>query len=579
MLVDTLRGSPRYFVRQPAVFLMTLITLNFAPFFVLHYLDLQRLYWKVGGGSRALIQTNLIRKFLNYSQDARIDLRGGELFMGIAKDTFEIVHEGYINLLKLIKNLFTLVAVLVFQVALVLEKPYGFGKPTPYEALSCLVIFPLYLLVILRCRRAKTSKTLKTRNDSEMEVIDGSIDIMNQYRMIADYGKRPEAVDDFAKSVGVYNKDRVSANVILMNNRYFAIWFTEFILAAFMIYQGMQVLVTPTLLSVYLANIKCIKLVGKAWGDIYEILIEVEATFPSLYRVIHLMNKETDVTQRKELNRVRRRMTGELRKELLENPNLKGLPVDNLPIKVKNFKLTMEIPGAGGKGSGGFTCPGEMILHQGRVIAFIGPHGHGKSKILGCLGNMMLLDDKNSDSETIAFVPSHLRVLHLCSEPIFLDKGLYENLTFGVAKSDPDANKDRVKQICRMLGIDDPRILDMIDEDELQPAFNEVLSQAERQQLSLARAFIANTELMCLHKPLVMFTEETREKVLVAFRTYVREKGLVQDLTPKVFSARRPRTLIFTTGIKSKDAEKYCDQIWEISSKGMDLRHPPPVGR
>merc|ERR1712232_487545 len=191
---------------------------------------------------------------------------------------------------------------------------------------------------------------------------------------------------------------------------------------------------------------------------------------------------------------------------------------------------------------------------------------------------MMLLDDKNSGSETIAFVPSHLRVLHLCSAPIFLDKGLYENLTFGVPKTDPDARKDRVKKICHMLGVPD-RIIAMIDEDDLQPAFNEVFSQAECQQLSLARAFIANTELMCLHKPLVMFTEETRHKVLEALKRYVREKGLEQDLTPKVFSARRPRTLIFTTGIKTKDAEKFCDQIWEISSKGMDLRHPPPVGR
>ena len=50
-------------------------------------------------------------------------------------------------------------------------------------------------------------------------------------------------------------------------------------------------------------------------------------------------------------------------------------------------------------------------------------------------------------------MPSHLRVLHVSSEPLFFLESLYSNLAFAVPAGDADASVDRIVHICSKLGV------------------------------------------------------------------------------------------------------------------------------
>merc|ERR1740123_279447 len=100
-----------------ALTLMCIIAfLNLAPFGALHLLGFRRTTWKIAGASRSMLQKALVRKFLNYDEEARLQLDQGDIVMGITRDVVNVVHNGYINCLRLLKNLGQMLMVIIFLV-------------------------------------------------------------------------------------------------------------------------------------------------------------------------------------------------------------------------------------------------------------------------------------------------------------------------------------------------------------------------------------------------------------------------------------------------------------------------------
>mmetsp|Transcript_72411 Transcript_72411/g.223741 ORF Transcript_72411/g.223741 Transcript_72411/m.223741 type:complete len:127 (+) Transcript_72411:52-432(+) len=79
--------------------------------------------------------------------------------------------------------------------------------------------------------------------------------------------------------------------------------------------------------------------------------------------------------------------------------------------------------------------------------------------------------------------------------------------------------------------------------------------------LCLARALIANPQVLCLHKPTHLFDEVRSDEILQVLRRFVEESGLVLD---PASADRRPRTCIFTSS-KLLGVE-VSDQVFHISS-------------
>eukprot|EP00747_Dinoflagellata_sp_TGD_P066837 gnl/TRDRNA2_/TRDRNA2_154998_c0_seq1.p1 gnl/TRDRNA2_/TRDRNA2_154998_c0~~gnl/TRDRNA2_/TRDRNA2_154998_c0_seq1.p1 ORF type:complete len:155 (-),score=21.11 gnl/TRDRNA2_/TRDRNA2_154998_c0_seq1:123-524(-) len=99
----------------------------------------------------------------------------------------------------------------------------------------------------------------------------------------------------------------------------------------------------------------------------------------------------------------------------------------------------------------------------------------------------------------------------------------------------------------------------------LSEDWTEVLSHTQRHLLCLARGFITNAEMMCIHKPTCSFGEATAQSVLAMLRKYVEQRGVEQDMS--TFNLRRLRTCIITS--KNLEELSVADSVFMVSEYGL----------
>merc|ERR1712228_372595 len=88
-----------------------------------------------------------------------------------------------------------------------------------------------------------------------------------------------------------------------------------------------------------------------------------------------------------------------------------------------------------------------------------------------------------------------------------------------------------------------------------------ILSQTQRAQVNLARAFIDNPDFLVIHKPALLFDDETATVVLQQLKKFVKNRGLEEP--PETFALRRPRTCIFSSA--KRYGTKIADRVFLIS--------------
>jgi len=475
------------------------------------------------------------------------------------------VEKGYVKALSGVRSVGSLVVVLIFQLTVPdvfrLIDPES-KKEIPYLGLAVLVAFPAILLPFLLVRRRRTTSAVKLQQHCMDAIVQQVDNTVNRYRLIADYAQRPYYEQKFAQKIGSYNKVRVAANQVLTNNKYASQWLANFFMAAYIIIGGTQVINEIIGLGMFLANLSIIKTIGLAWGAIYSIVMEIEIMSPDFKQVVIMLNLATDVRNRKEVNRDRRGRTADMRAKLLQQGSL-GFPLDNLPIILTNLKYSYA-------DKPGFRMKGEIFLHQGEFVSFVGPVGEGKATLLQVLAQVLFPDDTPS-----LFVPSHLRILNVAQELLFIRESLFSNLTFGTSNPDkvqPDPRMDRVVKICERLHI--PK--DLIDivkegpEGHLQD-WMETISNTNKNLLMLVRALILNPHVLCLHKPLVAYDEGTSQIVLQALEEFCTNKGFELDAGTR--HSRRPRTCVMTTHTIESALES--DRIYLVRDKGCGITALP----
>eukprot|EP00747_Dinoflagellata_sp_TGD_P225667 gnl/TRDRNA2_/TRDRNA2_99378_c4_seq1.p1 gnl/TRDRNA2_/TRDRNA2_99378_c4~~gnl/TRDRNA2_/TRDRNA2_99378_c4_seq1.p1 ORF type:complete len:393 (+),score=47.37 gnl/TRDRNA2_/TRDRNA2_99378_c4_seq1:2-1180(+) len=379
--------------------------------------------------------------------------------------------------------------------------------------------------------------------------------------MIADYNKRPYFVDRFEQCVREYNGALVNSAEIMGNNNYFASWLTTLFLAFYTFYGGIGVMSNTGLtLGMFLANLSIITQIGSSWGAIYDILMSIQGVFPALEKVTHLLNLPNDLGQRMRLNRERRQRTTTIRDELRKNKEITGIPLDFMPISVSNIDYSYDSRGDSSRK--GFNLVGTMEIEQGQLVSLIGRSEMGKSTLLRILGGAALPEPGGF------YIPAHLRVLHVSVGAYFFEGTLGANLVFGVDAGDPDGSEERVIEICKVLGLTGA-VCDFVRDPQLKDVkrpWGQMLSDTQKSLCMLARAFIANPEVLCAHKPTMFFDEDTGRKVMKVMRGYVDNKGVAQDASTKY--RRRPRTSIMTC--ERLLAVELSDKVFVISrEKGL----------
>eukprot|EP00928_Gymnodinium_smaydae_P033519 TRINITY_DN23993_c0_g1_i1.p1 TRINITY_DN23993_c0_g1~~TRINITY_DN23993_c0_g1_i1.p1 ORF type:complete len:847 (-),score=151.78 TRINITY_DN23993_c0_g1_i1:26-2566(-) len=541
-VLDTSDDEDELFLFHDRDTWLILVTcLKLFPIGILHYFDFSKRSWKVGGTSRNTLQSALLCKFLNYDDKVRSTLPPSDLLMGMTRDSIVMVVDGYMSCFRLSRALGHVVAIMAFQ----LLAPVLFNKPVSWHVLVTSFLLPVLLLLINQCRTKLTVECLKQRALSQNALVDLVTQATVNFSLIAAYNRRPYFLQKHEKCIADYNTRYREANQVLENNTYIAVWLTNIFVALYSLLGGSLVIAGATPLGMFLTQLQAMNDMGLSWGEIYDVMSSMNTVLPSLERMVHLMNLPMDLEYRMGLNLDCRERT----KKWMETTAL-----DNIPLRAERL--------AGVRG--------ELEIAQGQFVYLAGPSGGGKSEVLQLLGGCLLPDFLGDKG--YAFVPSHLKLIFIGDSPMFFHGTLFENLIFGVhtlERGDPGL-RERAIAICRLLGVDSESVLSNIREDREVTNWSEILSGTSTRLLSLARAFVANPEVLCISKPTAFFNEATGRRVLERLKLFTAERGLEQPQDAESFNKRRPRTAIVTTeathGMELADQVFFINQVDGIQS-------------
>merc|ERR1712007_289668 len=93
-----------------------------------------------------------------------------------------------------------------------------------------------------------------------------------------------------------------------------------------------------------------------------------------------------------------------------------------------------------------------------------------------------------------------------------------------------------------------------------------ILSKAESQLLSIARALIVNFELTIFPEPTLHMNAGTANKVFGVLRELVEKRGIAIDAP---VADRQPRTCIITDVADDAPSSKICDHVFSIGEGGI----------
>lgn len=87
-----------------------------------------------------------------------------------------------------------------------------------------------------------------------------------------------------------------------------------------------------------------------------------------------------------------------------------------------------------------------------------------------------------------------------------------------------------------------------------------MLTASEKSKIQLARALVANPEVLVLQRPFIHYNDNAGRNVMKALKRHVKDRGLAE--IEQTWSRRRPRTCFFTPSLKEQAAQ--ADVVWVL---------------
>lgn len=163
----------------------------------------------------------------------------------------------------------------------------------------------------------------------------------------------------------------------------------------------------------------------------------------------------------------------------------------------------------------------ELEVHTGETLAVVGESGCGKTTLLRILAGLeteymgsVYLPDKSREAKTgrqracgreaRVLAPNERGIALVPQQPaLWNHMTVEENILFPVRRQEHRGALQRVRHICRQLGI-----------EELIRRYPEEISGGQAKRVSLARALAAGKEILLLDEPLTNLDNDTKEKTL-----------------------------------------------------------------
>jgi len=559
------------------------------PYVITHWLAYKRTTWKVTGGARAVLQENLLRKYL--SQDESSSFASTTFFLDtFGHDVGDLVVNGYNKLFVVAKSIGRLVCAFALTLFYAAEAKVDKGVNLAFMGLLPFVVLPVCISIMLAVRSKLNMKAREAVQDAEDDMLSKVDKSTDCYRMVADMDTRTLVVSDCLQDIKKLNAALAKCAGLMANNRSVVHWATEALLFLWIAIAGHAVAVSLRTsdgdtakemdLGTFLAILNLIKSNGSEFENLFTVWLEMEKNYPVLWSLVKLMNLNSDVDLRIEQQQTRI-CAGEAfvkeAHELLTEVDLEGgsFPEDDMPLTFEAISFAYpkggtpapKASGAGrasrrstrrstiGKQVTAMNMPFAEVdgftkkIQQGSLIAFTGPRGSGKSTILKLIGEVLIPFSGNIS------IPPYLRILHVSAESMIWPGTVAENIFFGVCASrgmntDGYATLDgetleRGWHVCRVLNF--PEHLQKLAEDleTDKELFPYMAPASHRKLIHLARAFICNPEVLVLHEPTFFLPKELCVVVMDALREFVTNRGLVPD--KEDVESRRPRTVLFSS--------------------------------
>merc|ERR1719362_708495 len=459
--------------------IFTKLLLHICDFLYTSY-DMQEL-------SAQVLHAALCERYLNYDESARKEINPAFISMGMMSDVPALVG-GYFTVIQAIQEMGKLLAMLIYQFSI----PPILGRPFMWESMSITFVFPICSALFFYLRNGYTSHLLDMANKKFHSLAHQVHETVRCYRLIADFKKRSLFITRIREASQLNNDSKRAASLVVLNNSYYARWLGRVAVGSYTFFGGLKVISGALTLGMYLTNISIFQDYAEVWAGMYTILLGIQDSFPALEHVMILLNMPNDLMHRKQvdLSNLRGTCVGlSNHRNTMEASQGMPLVFENIKVHYNKAGKLREVP---------VNLSGRMEVMQGSLVCIAGPYSEGRSTLLRIIASATLADHRTG----ICFIPSHLRVMYVDSEPIFFKGSLLENLCIDV-NNPRDGSLARVSKILQRLQLITPHKKN-VEQLLISKSNNwwEDLAVAECELLNLARALICNGDLLCISKPL-----------------------------------------------------------------------------
>jgi len=516
------------------------------------------------GVSREYLQMSMMRQSLDYTSESRNKMSSGDLNVAITIGA-EAVAKGYVAALNLCGTFGRILAIVVF-ICIFQRDRLAIGS----------AVFTVLALVVFICFRVESARSTQEAVEKRLMLVDTLVEeSSNKHRLFSDYNKRGVMADMFANAAGRFSKARIPDTLVHLTGQYVTRFLCGVVIFNYIVRKTSLVLDGHCSLGIFLATISIFStyLVDNMINLNDQMMLIVDAFVP-LKEFTNFLNFKLELEALKKANRDRRRRTTVYSDQVHLTPRAgRSNDYDSIPIMTKDMSFQHS--------KGHTVLQGVNIeLGQGDIAAVVGSAGSGKATLVQLLANVL------TPTTGTVFVPSHLRTLHVSHDPMLMHTSMLQNLALGLP--DPgkisEEGRQRIISILEMLNLTEVIEIinteagkaDVFDEDAEPDAEAEIkfrtnadgnwentISHSVKVKVHLARALIANPEVMVIDRTLQGLDDEEAKKLLAIIFKHVEEKGLC--LPEKGRAARRPRTVVFSTEDPAHAA--LADTILEVHAK------------
>jgi len=476
---------------------------------------------------------------MNLSDVERTKANVTDVKLTIAQDVTDLVSLGYMKVFEIAASAGRLACICYFLLS---ENP---------TAILPIVVYALFVPFAFVVNYPKNVDLSERIGNKQADIVDAVQEGHEKYRVIADYRMRPLIEGQFGERLLGLNSVMQPFEKNAIDQTFLSGWVVTLLIGVYLLFGANQVMAGSLQLGTFLATVNVFKEVGESFKETYTAVLEMSRSISPLQKLTKLMNTETELDFLSRVMHRRRLLTQELRADgmRLARKRTDSLSCGTDAIPIQLMDLSFKHPN--GKN---IINKVNLTIKQGAMVAVVGYPRGGKSTLMSLLGYI------KQPSHGLVYIPSHLRVLHVPSEPILLTGSLWKNLALDKEPGNSLVD-DRVIRICERLGLSKDLIAQLkaeikyaIEQTEVQgidpsiavrPSWQQEICGTDRVLINIARAVVFNPEVLVLQKPTALLSEPLAKRIFACLREHQLNRGL--ELPAETRYNRRPRTLFIST--------------------------------